>query len=64
MTYEYECTCKSCNHRWECQQKITEDAFKICPACKKETAKRLISGGVSRKGILKGGGWFNSPGGY
>lgn len=52
MTYEYECT--KCSHQWELQQKITEDAVKKCPNCKKKSAKRLISGSSF---ILKGGGW-------
>ena len=57
--YEYKCT--DCDHKWEKEQRITEDAIKSCPKCNKETAKRLISNGGSFH--LKGGGWFNS-GGY
>jgi len=56
--YEYKCS--SCEHTWEEQQVITDDPIEECPECKKDTAKRLISGGSF---ILKGSGWFGS-GGY
>jgi putative FmdB family regulatory protein len=59
MTYEY--TCLNCGHCWECQAKITDLPLKECPECKKETAKRLVSGGQGFQ--LKGSGWFKS-GGY
>lgn len=52
MTYEYEC--KNCNHEWQTEQKITEDAVKDCPSCNQATAVRLISSGNF---ILKGGSW-------
>jgi putative FmdB family regulatory protein len=58
MTYEYECT--SCGHKWEEEQSIRSEATKICPSCKKETAKRLISSGNF---ILQGSGWYKT-GGY
>jgi putative FmdB family regulatory protein len=53
-TYEYEC--KECKHKWELEQKIVDLPVTICPACKKEQAKRLISGGTSFQ--LLGGGWY------
>lgn len=59
MTYEY--VCKECGHHWEAEQKITDDALTTCPACGKESAERLISGGGGF--VLKGGGWFKN-GGY
>ena len=52
-TYEYACA--SCENTWEDVQKISEPALTTCPKCKKETAKRQISGGSF---ILKGGGWY------
>jgi putative FmdB family regulatory protein len=52
-TYEYQC--QACGHQLEAFQKITEDALKECPACKKLTLERLISGGAFH---LKGGGWY------
>lgn len=60
-TYEYKCSNTECNHEWESEQKMSEDAIKICPKCKCETAVRLISGGTGFQ--LKGQGWFKS-GGY
>ena len=51
----YEYTCTECNHQWEQEQKITSDPEKTCPNCKKESAKRLISGGTGF--ILNGAGW-------
>jgi len=53
MTYEYECT--ACAHTWEEDQKITEQSIDLCPKCKQQTAKRLISKSAF---ILKGNGWF------
>jgi putative FmdB family regulatory protein len=52
MYYDYMCT--ECKHEWEEEQKITDDALKKCPACKKEAAKRLISGAPAF--VLAGGG--------
>lgn len=59
MTYEYECL--ECAHRWEQEQRITEEPEKTCPRCQVEAAKRLVSGGVGH--VLKGEGWFRT-GGY
>lgn len=59
MTYEY--SCKECGHRWEAQQKITEEPLKECPSCNKPAAQRLISGGTGT--IFKGVGWC-ATGGY
>lgn len=52
-TYEYECT--SCKHQWEKDQSIKDPPVKKCPKCKKNTAKRLVSGGCGF--ILNGSGW-------
>jgi len=52
-TYDYECM--DCGHTWEQEQRMADDPLKECPKCKKETAKRLISGGTSFQ--LIGGGW-------
>jgi putative FmdB family regulatory protein len=54
MTYEY--VCSACRHEWEAEQSISEKPLSTCPRCKKETAKRQISGGAGF--ILKGGGWY------
>ncbi len=63
MTYEYLCKNDKCKHKWETEQKISEDPHKNCPECKQETAQRQISGGVKRNAILKGSGWYGT-GGY
>jgi putative FmdB family regulatory protein len=55
MTYEYECTSPLCKHTWEEDQKITDQSIGLCPKCKQQTAKRLISKSAF---ILKGNGWF------
>jgi putative FmdB family regulatory protein len=52
-TYEY--LCKACQHEWAVEQRITEDAIKVCPSCRKPQAQRQISAGNF---ILKGGGWY------
>lgn len=54
MTYEYVCT--SCDHHWEAEQSISAAPLQKCPKCRKNTAKRQISGGAGF--ILKGGGWY------
>jgi putative FmdB family regulatory protein len=54
-TYEYHC--KACDHEFELEQRITEDAIKKCPSCSKLKVRRLISSGSSFQ--LKGGGWYN-----
>lgn len=48
------CSDEGCNHTWEVEHSITLPALTQCEFCKKETAKRLISGGSF---ILSGGGW-------
>lgn len=53
ITYEY--ICKSCNHKWEMQQKISAQPIKTCPSCEEETAQRQIS--ADNGFILRGGGW-------
>ena len=54
-TYEY--TCSSCSTEWEHEQSIKDDPLKECPACHKDTARRMISRGAGF--ILKGGGWYS-----
>jgi len=55
-TYEYEC--KSCGHRFELFQKMTDAPTKKCPNCNKEKAKRLISAGAGI--IFKGSGFYET----
>lgn len=49
-TYEYECT--ACGKEWELFQSIKADAERVCPKCRKRTAKRKIGIGAA---ILVGG---------
>jgi putative FmdB family regulatory protein len=53
--YEYECS--SCHHTEEMLQKISAAPLRKCPACGKNTFKRLISAPVFR---LKGSGWYET----
>ena len=53
-TYVY--ACEQCGHEFEREQRITEDPIRNCPACGKESAKRMITQGNF---ILKGSGWYS-----
>ncbi len=55
MTYEY--LCSSCDHSWEADQRISDPPLERCPACRRKTARRMVSGGAGF--ILKGGGWYS-----
>ena len=52
-TYEYEC--KSCAHKFEAFQSMSDDPLKVCPECGKEV-RRLIGGGMGV--IFKGSGFY------
>jgi len=39
----YEYACKSCNHRLDALQKMSDDPLKECPECGEVSLKRLIS---------------------
>lgn len=53
--YEYECG--SCGHYHEALQKISDAPLRKCPACGRQTLKRLVSAPVFR---LKGAGWYET----
>ncbi len=53
-TYDY--ACESCGHKWDVEQRMSEDPIRKCPKCGKLKAKRQITGGNF---ILKGGGWYS-----
>jgi putative FmdB family regulatory protein len=53
-TYEYECA--GCGHRFEEMQSIKAKALTMCPVCKKQKLRRLISGGAGF--IFKGSGFY------
>ena len=52
-TYEYEC--KSCSHKFEILQNMSDPPVKICPKCGK-SVRRLIAGGAGI--IFKGSGFY------
>ena len=52
-TYEYEC--KTCSHKFEVFQSISEDPVKVCPECGKDVRK-IIGGGLGI--IFKGSGFY------
>src|SRR5436305_13918013 len=51
-TYEYQC--KTCNHRFETWQKMTDEPLTICPEC----------GGYIRRVLFPAGIVFKGPGFY
>ena len=51
--YEYECS--SCHHKFDVLQKINDEPIKICPACNKDKAIKLVSAAGFQ---LKGTGWY------
>jgi putative FmdB family regulatory protein len=53
-TYDY--VCEACGHKFEAFQSIKAEPIKICPACEKNTVRRLIGmgGGI----IFKGSGFY------
>ncbi len=53
--YEYEC--KSCGHRLEKLQKISDAPLTTCPACEADALTKLVSAAGFR---LKGGGWYET----
>jgi putative FmdB family regulatory protein len=53
-TYGYRCS--QCKHTFEEMQKITADALKTCPECKKDTLCREVGGGVGLS--FKGSGFY------
>lgn len=55
-TYEY--ACNACGHAFEQFQSMTADALTKCPACGKDTLKRLIGAGAGV--IFKGSGFYQT----
>jgi putative FmdB family regulatory protein len=54
-TYEYEC--RSCKHRFEEFQSITDEPLRKCPKCGK-SVRRLFGGGMGI--IFKGSGFYTT----
>jgi putative FmdB family regulatory protein len=53
--YEYQCS--ACGHHHEELQKVGDRPLRKCPACGRNTLRRLVSAPVFR---LKGGGWYET----
>ena len=53
--YEYKCL--KCEHQFELIQRFSDNPVEICPKCKKNKVKKLISAPTFR---LKGGGWYET----
>lgn len=51
----YENKCRSCDHEFTTDQRITDEPVKKCPECGKDEAYRLIS---QTDFVLNGPGWF------
>ena len=54
QTYEYQC--KSCEHRFEVWQKMTDEALTICPECKGPIRRVLFPAGI----VFKGSGFYKT----
>ena len=53
-TYDY--ICNSCKKMYEHFQSMSDDALTKCPECKKDSLRRVISGGTGL--IFKGSGYY------
>ena len=53
----YEYRCDDCGHQLEVVQKLSDERLVVCPACNKDSLKRIISAAGFR---LKGDGWYET----
>ncbi len=53
----YEYKCEDCEHQMEAIQKFRDDPLKVCPACGKQSLKKLVSAAAFH---LKGTGWYET----
>ena len=53
-TYEYQC--KTCNHRFEIWQKMTDEPLNICPECGSHIRRVLFPAGI----VFKGSGFYKT----
>jgi putative FmdB family regulatory protein len=53
-TYEYQC--KSCEHRFEVWQKMTDEALTVCPECNGPIRRILFPAGI----VFKGSGFYKT----
>ena len=55
-TYDY--VCDGCGHKFEEMQSFSADPLKTCPACHKDTLRRLFGTGAAL--LFKGGGFYET----
>jgi len=53
--YEYQCD--NCEHKMEAIHKISAAPLKLCPECKQETLRKLVSAAAFK---LAGTGWYET----
>jgi putative FmdB family regulatory protein len=53
-TYEYQC--KSCNHRFEIWQKMTDEPLTVCPECSGTIRRIFFPAGI----VFKGSGFYKT----
>lgn len=53
-TYEYQC--KSCEHRFEVWQKMTDEALTTCPECNGSIRRIFFPAGI----VFKGSGFYKT----
>lgn len=53
-TYEYQC--KSCEHRFEIWQKMTDEPLTVCPECEGTVRRILFPAGI----VFKGSGFYKT----
>jgi putative FmdB family regulatory protein len=53
-TYEY--LCKTCGHRFETWQKMSDEPLTVCPTCGAEIHRVLFANGV----VFKGSGFYST----
>lgn len=53
--YEYQCD--ACHHKFERLQKFSDDLLTVCPECKEEKLRKLVSAAAFH---LKGTGWYET----
>jgi putative FmdB family regulatory protein len=53
-TYEYQC--KSCNHRFEIWQKMSDEPLTTCPQCSGTIRRILFPAGI----VFKGSGFYKT----
>lgn len=53
-TYEYQC--RSCEHRFEVWQKMTDEPLTVCPECKGAIRRVFFPAGI----VFKGSGFYKT----